>query len=55
MINVTYLQLSVNVPIIYFVNSNKHEIVYEFIDGLTAKDYIEEQRKSANPEKFEVC
>ncbi|KAI1705357.1 protein kinase domain-containing protein [Ditylenchus destructor] len=46
-------ELSVNVPIIYFVNSNKHEIVYEFIDGLTAKDYIEEQRKSANPEKFE--
>uniref|UniRef100_A0A915CZ44 non-specific serine/threonine protein kinase n=1 Tax=Ditylenchus dipsaci TaxID=166011 RepID=A0A915CZ44_9BILA len=47
-------ELGISVPAIYFVNSAKNEIVYEYIDGgLTVKDFIEQQRASLDATQFE--
>ncbi|KAI6171522.1 Non-specific serine/threonine protein kinase [Aphelenchoides bicaudatus] len=46
-------QVGIDVPTIYFLNTETNGIIFEFIEGLTAKDFIEKTRSEVDKESFE--
>ncbi|KAI6204917.1 Non-specific serine/threonine protein kinase [Aphelenchoides besseyi] len=46
-------QMGIDVPTIYFLNTQTNAIIFEYIDGVTAKEFIEQKRDVLDAEKFE--
>lgn len=53
--NFLLFQIGIDVPTVYFLNSETNSIIFEYVEGVTAKDFIERARTEQNKESFEVC
>ncbi|KAI6229968.1 Non-specific serine/threonine protein kinase [Aphelenchoides fujianensis] len=45
--------MRIDVPAIFFLDSQTNAIIFEFVDGVTAKAFIEETRKTSDEQQFE--